>query len=240
MSFQQAELERRLAGLIRWGTVHSVDYPAARCRLECGTMITDWLPWCTMRASNDRSWWAPEVGEQGAVLSPSGESAMGFVIFGFYQSAHPAPANSPDIHRNTYSDGARIEYDRANHVLTAYVPGKAQIRADDSIWADAGTSITATAGTSITANAGTTVDAAAGQRITLAAPLIELEGNIKLIGPVTSGGRGGEAHSMTIQGPIEHTKGNYVNPNHDVLVQGISSATHTHQCPHGGDTSGPS
>ena len=122
------ELARRLENLIRNGTIAEADYPAARVRVKYAEdengndVLTTWLPWSTARAGNDSDWWAPEVGEQVTILSPSGDMALGVVLPSIYQTAHPAPANDPNKRRIVMSDGAVIEYDRATHHLKAELP----------------------------------------------------------------------------------------------------------------------
>lgn len=108
-----ADLERRLANQIQMGTVAQADYGAARVRVQCGDLLTGWLPWTTQRAGADRAWWAPEVGEQVVVLSPCGNPAMGVVSGSLYQDAHPAPASSPDISTQVFADGLVVTHDRA-------------------------------------------------------------------------------------------------------------------------------
>ena len=72
------EIVRRLENVVRLGTVAEVRYETpARCRIKTGDLVTDWLPWTTARAGGDRSWWAPEVGEQVIVLSPGGNTGAG-------------------------------------------------------------------------------------------------------------------------------------------------------------------
>ncbi|MBI9110114.1 phage baseplate assembly protein V [Maridesulfovibrio ferrireducens] len=121
--YQQSETDRRLSNLIRIGTVAEADYSKARVRVSFGEAVSDWLPWVTFRAGGDHTWWAPEVGEQVIVLSPSGEISGGVVLGSIFSTDHPAPADRPTIHRTTYEDGAVIEYDRLNHILHAYIPG---------------------------------------------------------------------------------------------------------------------
>ena len=69
------------------------------------------------------------------LLSPSGELSQAMVIGALYSTAHPAPGSSPDRHLVRYSDGAEIEYDRANHRLRAVLPagGAAEITAPDGV-----------------------------------------------------------------------------------------------------------
>jgi phage baseplate assembly protein V len=107
-----AELDRRVANLLRIGTIAEADYASARARVKIGDILTGWLPWGTPRAGGDRSWWAPEVGEQVMVFSPGGDLAQGVVGSGLYSIAAPAPAASPEIRREVYADGLVIEHDR--------------------------------------------------------------------------------------------------------------------------------
>lgn len=127
MSFTLADLERRLASLIRIGKVVQLDTAAARVRVESGGITTTWLPWLTTRAGADATWWAPEPGEQVLLLAPSGELAQAVVLPAIYQAAHPAPTDSQDKHRTQYSDGAALEYDRAAHQYRLDVPAGGSI-----------------------------------------------------------------------------------------------------------------
>jgi len=146
MSFEQAELDRRLANLIRLGRIAQADYAGAKVRVNIGDILTGWLPWLTGRASSDKSWHAPEVGEQVLVLSPSGEFNQGVVLAGVFQTAYPAPVDSVDKHHVTYADGAVIEYDRAAHHLKAVLPagGTLELVADGGITIDGDITLTGT------------------------------------------------------------------------------------------------
>ena len=96
MSFELVEVDRRLANIVTLGSIAAVDVANAVAQVQIGGILTDWLPWLTARAGNDITWWAPEVGEQVVILSPSGDLAQGVVLPGLYQTAHPAPSNSAD------------------------------------------------------------------------------------------------------------------------------------------------
>lgn len=133
LAYRVAELERRMNNLLRKGTVCEADYAVARVRVRSGDLITAWLPWFTRRASHDRDWWAPEVGEQVMLLSPCGDPAQGVVLPAIYQDAHSAPSADPDVHRVEFSDGAVIEYDRKVHVLSAIIPGDVVIEAEGDL-----------------------------------------------------------------------------------------------------------
>jgi phage baseplate assembly protein V len=113
------DLLRRLDNLVRFGTVHAVDHAAVRCRVATGGLVTGWLPWHTARAGETCTWDPPTVGEQVVVLSPSGNTDAGFVLYGFNSDTVAPPSHSADEHVTAYSDGARIAYNHAIGALTA-------------------------------------------------------------------------------------------------------------------------
>ena len=175
--FRLIELARRLANVVRPGVVAETDYALARVRVEYGGpgAVTGWLPWLAARAGGDRSWWAPEIGEQVLILAPSGELSNGIVLAGLYQSNRPAPAASSDKHLVRYSDGAEIEYDRAAHRLRAVLPegGAAEITAPD--------------GVTITGDVAITGDVTVTGGLT-ATENIDADGNVTADGNVEAGG----------------------------------------------------
>jgi phage baseplate assembly protein V len=124
-----ADLVRRVANLLRPGTVVAVDCAKARVKVRIGKIATAWLPWITRRAGPDITWWAPEVGEQVMVLSPSGNLALGVVLGSIYQNAFPAPASSADTAVMQWKDGTTVVYDRAAHKLTVHCVGEVEITA---------------------------------------------------------------------------------------------------------------
>ncbi len=134
------ELERRLSNTIRPGTVLEADYAKARLRVTMGDNTSAWLPWLTSRAGADRTWHAPEVGEQVIVMAPGGELSAGYVMpGGVYKNDYPANADKAEISRTTYKDGAILEYDRENHAHLLQLPeGSATVKVGD----DAQTEIT--------------------------------------------------------------------------------------------------
>ena len=219
MSFEFSDLERRVAMLIRYGTVAEADYAAARVRVAMGAAVTDWLPWITLRAGNDRTWWAPEVGEQVLLLSPSGDTGQGVVLGSIYQSAHPGPGASPDIDRRAYADGAVIEYDREAHRLHALIPGDAVLEVSRDATVLAGGSIVATA----------------TAKVEITAPQIVLNGEIFLNGPLVQGGGSGGGDAV-LNGAL-HVAGD-VTTDGDVRAE-VSLNTHIHGCDTCGETGGP-
>ena len=126
-----SDILRRLENLIRIGTIAEVDTATALVRVAYAVdnsgadVLTAWRPWLTHRAGPDSTWWAPEVGEQVLLLSPSGDLSMAIVLPAIYQDAFLPPAASEDVRHTTFSDGAVIEYNRATHHLKAVLPAGA-------------------------------------------------------------------------------------------------------------------
>ena len=127
MSFNFSELDRRLHNLIRLGTIKGADYKNAKVRVEIGELVTDWLPWLTAIAGNDRNWSAPSIGEQVVVLSPSGEMAQGVVLSALYQQKYPPPTDNEKEHIVIFEDGAEVKYNKENNLLKFKIPKKGKI-----------------------------------------------------------------------------------------------------------------
>lgn len=122
------DMERRLAGLVRIGTVAELDEAKAMVKIKSGNILTDWLPWKTLRAGPDRSWAAIEVGEQVIMAAPGGDITQAVILGSIYQDAHPANANSKDKTRYDWKDGAFFQYDRAEHKYHVSVPSGGMVR----------------------------------------------------------------------------------------------------------------
>lgn len=143
--YRITELERRVANMLQVGTIAEVDHGKARASVSLGDLTTALLPWLTTRAMGDRTWWAPEPGEQVLVLSPSGDPAQAVILPALYQIAALAPAGSGDIARMIFDDETSVEYDRASHTLTLDIKGDTIVNASGNITAHAKQSISATA-----------------------------------------------------------------------------------------------
>lgn len=88
------ELTRRLENLVRRGTVAEVRAKPLSVRMRCGDNTTDWLQVQCLRAGTQGStFWAPEVGEQGLVLSVGGDMGQGVALLGLYSEAMAQPSD---------------------------------------------------------------------------------------------------------------------------------------------------
>lgn len=188
-----ADLRRRLASVVLFGTIAAADYTAATVRVKLGAITTDWLPWLTARAGGDTVWHAPEVGEQVMLISPSGDIGNGVVMPAIYSDAKPANAAAATVHRTTYADGAVVEYDRAAHEFKITTPGKVTINAAGNVTATVGgnlaAAVTGTVGINSTGAISLTSAASitlAGTSIALNAPAVTAQGTIVSQGDITN------------------------------------------------------
>lgn len=115
--YEVGELQRQMANVIRVGKILALDETTARVKVSVGGLTTDWLPWAVSRAGGNRTWSAPEIGEQVLVLSPYGDPGQGVVVPSIYQDDNPAPADSKDVDRIVYGDGTVHEYNRATNQM---------------------------------------------------------------------------------------------------------------------------
>lgn len=162
------EIARRLANVVRAGTIAEIDLGAARVRVRYGEdpsggpVLTGWLSWIAPAAGEDRDWRPPSVGEQVLLLAPFGELSAGFALAGIYLASFPAPEASGAKRSMLYRDGARIEYDSETHELSAVLPaaGKASIEAPGGLAVEGDTEITGDL--SVTGDLSATGDISAG------------------------------------------------------------------------------
>ncbi len=126
MEYRMAELERRLANVVRLGTIEEVDYSGnvPRARIKIGKLKTTWLPLPAGRAGGDRVSWHYEAGEQVHVLSPDGRLENAVIGHAINSGSAGAVSDSADTPRIQFSNGDTIEYDRVAKVLTINVGDK--------------------------------------------------------------------------------------------------------------------
>lgn len=129
--FEQTDVARNIGSLLRFGKVHSLDFPNRLCRVELNAgLTTDWVPWINIRAGGNTCWTAPSVGEAVLLLSPSGELNNSVVMPALQSNADGSwPFKFGDLEfewgglgeprealwRWLFADGAIMENDPARH-----------------------------------------------------------------------------------------------------------------------------
>jgi phage baseplate assembly protein V len=258
------DIQRRLANIIRIGKIAELDSANARVKVEIGNILTAWLPWLTTRAGEDRSWWAPEPGEQVILLSPGGELTQAVVLPAIYQQNYPAPADSENIHRVIYQDGTTVEHDRenkttkttwpddtvikydaTNHKLTADIKGEAEIITTGDVSATVGGNVTAdiTGNTDLTIGGNLIAEVTGNTSATITGNLdATVTGNITAQSSAAVSVQAATTIDLTapninINGILNVTAA--INGSADIIANGVSLISHIHTGDDGGNTSPP-
>ena len=122
------EIVRRMENLVRMGTIAEVRHSApARVRVKTGELLTDWLPWFSMRAGDCRQWWAPTAGEQCMVVSPGGDLRNGAVLLGVFSDGYPQNSDLPEEHRTTWANGDHMVHNNKTGDFTLMCRGRVDI-----------------------------------------------------------------------------------------------------------------
>ena len=113
MNHALAEHDRMIAGVVKSCYVVALDLTARppMCRVSDGEWVSAWVRWHSQAAGKARHWRVPSMGEQGALLSPSGDVSQGTFVPGLFGDAGPAPDNRDHIERWLFDDGGSLTYD---------------------------------------------------------------------------------------------------------------------------------
>ncbi|MEC4559740.1 phage baseplate assembly protein V [Pseudomonas inefficax] len=193
MSYAAAQMDRMLAGLVIPCYVVAVDLVAAKVRVSDGGAWTSaWVRWHAQAAGKARHWRAPSLGEQGVLVSPSGEPAQGTFVPGLYGNAGPPPDNRDHVETWRFEDGGSLVYDWAANSYTIKLPtGTVNIEVGSS--------------KAVITDAAINAESAA---IKAKAPVITLEGSVEIVGPLRVTG------DILGLGKIIDTAGNTANHKH--------------------------
>ncbi|WP_047541862.1 phage baseplate assembly protein V [Pseudomonas simiae] len=122
MSYATAQHDRMIASTVMPCVVVAVDLPAAMVRVQSGDWTSAWVRWHSQAAGKARHWRVPSLGEQGALISPSGEPAMGTFLPGLYGNAGAQPDNRDHVEVWRFDDGGSVVYDWEDSSYTIDLP----------------------------------------------------------------------------------------------------------------------
>lgn len=108
-------LKNQVANMIRTGTVTAIYADEGLVDVEIEKILKKRMPFLTMRAGVDKTYWMPSLGEQGAVLSPSGNLANAFFLPALNSIDNPVSEDDPNLTTREWEDGAKETYDKATH-----------------------------------------------------------------------------------------------------------------------------
>ena len=124
--FTLNDLGRRLANIIRIGTIFEIDFQAAKARVKIGELETDFLPWANANSGSNNSCNPPEIDEQVIILSPSGDLSQAVILPSLYKNN--ASDSDQNIKSITYQDGSKISFDIASGTLDLDLKGDVKIK----------------------------------------------------------------------------------------------------------------
>lgn len=193
MSYASAQHDRMLSDQVIKGYVVAVDLVAGKLRMSDGSdWVSAWVKWHSLAAGKARHWRSPSLGEQGALISPSGDPAQGTFVPGLYGNAGPQPDNRDHVEVWRFDDGGSLVYDWAANSYTIQLPsGTVNIEVGSS--------------KAVITNAAINAESAA---ITAKAPTITLQGSVEIVGPLRVTG------DILGLGKIIDTAGNTANHKH--------------------------
>lgn len=127
MSYAVAEHDRMIAGMIKACYVVAVDLTASPpvCRVSDGEWTSAWVRWHSLAAGKARHWRAPSLGEQGTLISPSGDVTQGTFVPGLYGDAGAPPDNRDHVEVWRFPDGGSLVYDWEASKYAIVVPSGA-------------------------------------------------------------------------------------------------------------------
>ena len=119
-----AQHDRMLAGVVKDCYVVALDLTSSppACRVSDGEWVSAWVRWHSIAAGKARHWRAPSMGEQGALISASGELAQGTFVPGLYGNAGAPPDNRDHVEVWRFDDGGSLVYDWAANKYTITLP----------------------------------------------------------------------------------------------------------------------
>ncbi len=118
-----AELERRLANIVKIGVIQEANHADKKLRVAMGETQTAWLPWPAEIGNNFIRWRPLRVGQQVVLVAPSGELNQAVIVGQLYGGGIEAPADHETLDLIQFEDGTKLQYDSSVHCLTAEVGG---------------------------------------------------------------------------------------------------------------------
>ena len=127
--------------LFRIGIVKSTNPEKGTVRVEIAD-VTDHngkalqsfdLPVIVSKSKKDKAYDMPDLEEQVLCLFLGNGLSKGFCLGSFFQDVDTPPVNCQDKFHRSFEDGTWLEYDRAEHKLTADVKGDIVINATGKV-----------------------------------------------------------------------------------------------------------
>lgn len=132
LGYEIQTLKNQVANLIRTGKVTKIYADEGLVDVEIEKIVKKRMPFLTMRAGEDKTYWMPSVDEQGAVLSPSGNLANAMFLPALNSDKFPVPEDDEKWTTREWKDGAKESYDKDEHEYKFEVQGGRHIKLNRS------------------------------------------------------------------------------------------------------------
>ncbi|MFT8662626.1 phage baseplate assembly protein V [Zymomonas mobilis] len=119
-------VNRKLSSLILYGTVEKIEDDTAQVRIS-DNVLSPPLPWAAL-AGNLKTWAAPSIGEQVAILCPDGDINTGYITARLYSDKNASPSIDPNEYIIAFPDGTLLKYNADKHILTGECHGETQFK----------------------------------------------------------------------------------------------------------------
>ena len=130
MSYEVAELKRKLQNIIRRTTISSVDESTRTVRVLLGKDESAPLPWPADIGKHYRRWIPLQPGIPCIIGCEGGDPANAVILRVMYSNAHPTPSNDPDVEVIEYTNGNRIEHDHNSGEIRITAKGNVIVNGD--------------------------------------------------------------------------------------------------------------
>lgn len=129
MGLAVAEMERRMASMVRIATIIDVDPGRARAQVTFGGGTKSaWLHFSTGRAGGARIWSPPVAGEQVLVFSPGGDTGQGIIMGSLPSEQFQPPSADGETYQIDLPGGVSISVAGGGISITA--PGNITVNGD--------------------------------------------------------------------------------------------------------------
>ncbi len=142
--------------MMKIGVVTGCEPASCRVRVRLDDhddVVSFWLPVMQGKTLRDKQYWMPDIDEHVVCLMDE-HNEFGVVLGAIYSAPDPVPVASLDKYHVRFDDSATVEYDRKEHVLSVYTPGRITVRAAGDVDAEAAGDLRAVAGGNAEVRAG--------------------------------------------------------------------------------------
>ena len=115
ITYDIQQLKTRLANMLQTGKVNAIYADEGLVDVAVDELVLEKIPFFTTRASADKTYWMPSIGEQGVVLSPSGNPANAMFLPALNSIDFPPPETDAKWTVREWEDGAKESYDKDAH-----------------------------------------------------------------------------------------------------------------------------